>query len=261
MNSGYIFSRRTPRGLSRLVGPKKTSYLSPEKGELLIMQVFLILLSFASMIASLAMAFVYAPTEASMGIVQKIFYFHVPAAYTTYLSWAVCTVSSIMYMVKPSEKWDMAAKSAAEVALVFAGIVLITGPLWGRKSWGAYWAFDPRLTSMLLFTLIVAAYVLLRGIGTGETERKFSAALAILGACIVPIIHISVYKWRGQHPSVMRDGGLAPSMLHALMAAILSFTAFYVLLFVRRYRLEQNKRRLAAIVNEAAALGLIGEGE
>ena len=218
-------------------------------------------LSFASMAASLALAFIYAPTEAAMGIIQKIFYFHVPAAYCTYLAWGVCTVSSVLYFLKPNEKWDMAAKAAAETALVFASIVLITGPLWGRKSWGAYWTFDPRLTSMLLFTLIIVGYVLLRSLSSGESEKRFAAALAILGACIVPIIHISVSKWRGQHPTVIRNGGLAPEMAHALIASIISFTGFYVLLFLRRYRLEQSRRRLDALTDEAAAAGLLGEME
>ena len=196
-----------------------------------------------------------------MGIIQKIFYFHVPAAYTMYLSWTVCTVASILYIVKPAEKWDMAAKSAAETALVFAVVVLITGPLWGRKSWGAFWTFDPRLTSVLLFTLIITAYVLLRSLSSGETERRFASALAILGACIVPIIHISVNKWRGQHPTVIRNGGLAPEMAQALIVSIVSFTGLYVLLFIRRYQLEKSRRELAVLTDEAAAMGLLGDSE
>jgi heme exporter protein C len=225
------------------------------------MHVILIVLSFVSLVVSFGLAFLYAPTEAAMGIIQKIFYFHVPAAYTMYLSWGVCTVASVMYIVKPAEKWDMAAKSAAETALVFASVVLITGPLWGRKSWGAFWTFDPRLTSVLLFTLIITAYVLLRSLSTGETERRFAAALAILGACIVPIIHISVNKWRGQHPTVIRNGGLDPAMAKALIAAIVSFTGMYILLFISRYRLEQSRRQLAALTDEAAAQGLLGDSE
>ncbi len=225
------------------------------------MQVLFILLSFVSLAASLAAAFLYAPTEAAMGIIQKIFYFHVPAAYTMYLSWTVCTVASILYIVKPAEKWDMAAKSAAETALVFAVVVLVTGPLWGRKSWGAFWTFDPRLTSVLLFTLIITAYVLLRSLSSGETERRFASALAILGACIVPIIHISVNKWRGQHPTVIRNGGLAPEMAQALIVSIVSFTGLYILLFIRRYQLEKSRRQLAALTDEAAAMGLLGDSE
>lgn len=225
------------------------------------MHALLIVFSFLSLVASFAAAFLYAPTEATMGIIQKIFYFHVPAAYTMYLSWAVCTVASVMYIVKPAEKWDMAAKSAAETALVFATVVLITGPLWGRKSWGAFWTFDPRLTSVLLFTLIITAYVLLRSLSSGETERRFAAALAILGACIVPIIHISVNKWRGQHPTVIRNGGLAPSMAQVLILAIISFTGLYILLFIGRYQLEKSRRQLAALTDEAAARGLLGDAE
>lgn len=206
-------------------------------------------------------AFFYAPVEASMGIIQKIFYFHVPAAYVMYLAWAVCAVCSVVYLIKPHEKWDMAAKSTAEIALVFATIVLITGPLWGRKSWGTFWTFDPRLTSVLLFTLIIAAYVLLRTLSSGEAERRFASALAILGACIAPIIHISVYKWRGQHPSVLRDGGLTPEMTFVLLANIASFTLLYVLLFISRYSLESNRRKMDSIVLQAIDLGVVGDDE
>ena len=225
------------------------------------MQIALIAVSFASMAASFALAFLYAPTEAAMGVIQKIFYFHVPAAYTMYLAWGGCTVFSVLYFLKPDEKWDMAAKAAAETALVFAAVVLITGPLWGRKSWGAFWTFDPRLTSVLLFTLIIVGYVLLRSLSSGESEKRFAAALAVLGACIVPIIHVSVNKWRGQHPTVIRNGGLTPEMAHALIASMISFTGFYVLLFLRRYRLEQSRRQLAALTDEAVEAGLLGEVE
>lgn len=225
------------------------------------MHVFLIVLSFVASAVSFALAFLYAPTEASMGVIQKIFYVHVPAAYIMYLSWGICTVSSVMYLVKPSEKWDTAALSAAETALVFACLVLITGPLWGRKSWGAYWTFDPRLTSVLLFTLIMAGYALIRKFSTGEAERKFAAALAVLGACIMPIIHISVSKWRGQHPAVIKTGGLEPAMAHALIANMISFTGMYALLFIRRFKLEKNRRRLAALTDEAAASGMLGDCE
>ncbi|MBW2278351.1 MAG: cytochrome c biogenesis protein CcsA, partial [Deltaproteobacteria bacterium] len=130
------------------------------------------------LLAALALAFEYAPIEAQMGIVQKIFYFHVPSAYTMYLAWGVCAVCSIVYLVTRKPRFDMLAKSAAELALLFAVLVLITGPLWGRKSWGTYWTWDPRLTSSLLLFLIMVSYALLRSLARGEVERRFAAALA-----------------------------------------------------------------------------------
>jgi heme exporter protein C len=210
------------------------------------------------MFIAVGLVFLYAPTEATMGIVQKIFYFHVPSAYTMYLSWATCTFASVLYLVKRTDHWDMLAKSAAEMALVFAAIVMTTGPLWGRKSWGAYWTWDPRLTSSLLLTLIILSYVLLRAFSSGEVERRFAAALSILGACIIPLIHLSVQKWRGQHPTVItsKGGGLDPTMKIVFAFCMVTFTLFFITLIIRRYKLEKNKRRLDSLREEAATQGL-----
>ena len=205
------------------------------------------------------MTFLYAPVEATMGIVQKVFYFHVPAAYAMYLSWGICTVASIHYLAKRGEKSDMLAKSAAEVALLFAAIVMITGPLWGRRAWGAFWTFDPRLTASLLFTLIIAAYLLLRTLSDGDKERRFAAALSILGAAIVPLIHVSVDKWRGQHP-VLKKGGLEMPMKVTLILGFVAFTALAVSLLMRRYGLERNRRRLDRLEEEADVRGILGDG-
>lgn len=224
------------------------------------MHYLFIILSGGAMLALFSMTFLYAPVEATMGIIQKVFYFHVPAAYAMYLTWGISTVFSIRYLVKRQEASDMIAKSAAEVALFFAAIVMTTGPLWGRRAWGAYWTFDPRLTASLLFTLIIVAYVLLRFLSQGEKERRFAAALSILGALILPLIHLSVNKWRGQHP-VLKSGGLEPPMTHTLMTGFATFTALAILLLMRRYSLEKNRRRLAMLREEAALRGLSGETE
>ena len=225
--------------------------------------IILTILTGMLLISTLLMVFFYAPIEAEMGIVQKIFYFHVPSAYAMYLGWGTCTLGSIIYMIKRTEKWDMVAQSGAELALLFATLVMITGPLWGRKSWGAYWTWDPRLTSSLLLTLIIVSYVLLRTLSSGEIERRFAAVLSILGACVVPIIHISVTRWRGQHPTVIgsKGGGLAPEMKLTFFMGLISFTALFAVLLWRRYGLEKNRRRLAALQERALAEGLLEEGK
>jgi len=219
----------------------------------------LTLLVGAGMLAAIGLVFAYAPVESNMGVVQKIFYFHASSAYLMYLSWSVCTIASILYLVRRKDGFDVFAASAGELALVFATIVMITGPLWGRKSWGAYWTWDPRLTSALLLTLIILAYNLLRGLSSGEAERRFAAALSILGACIVPIIHVSVQKWRGQHPTVItgKGGGLAPEMAWTFALTLIVFSGFFVVLLSRRVSLEKNKRELQRLEEEAAAEGLL----
>lgn len=209
---------------------------------------------------ALWLAFVHAPVEAEMGVVQKIFYFHVPAAYTMYLAWGICTAASVAYLILGREGLDALARSAGELAALFAVMVMITGPLWGRKSWGAYWAWDPRLTSTLLLTLIIFAYVALRALGTREVERRFAAALSIVGACLLPVIHFSVSAWRGHHPTVIGGGGggLTAEMGLALAASLIAFTLLLAALLLRRHRLESGRRRLAALEERAVVAGLLG---
>ncbi|MBN2803942.1 MAG: cytochrome c biogenesis protein CcsA [Deltaproteobacteria bacterium] len=200
---------------------------------------------FLSVLAvSLYMIFYYAPVEKQMGIVQKIFYFHVPSAYSMYLGWILCTVSSVLYITQKKEKFDIMAKSSARVAFVFAVLVMITGPLWGRKAWGSYWVWDPRLTSALLLTLIIASYLILRAGEKEEAIKKFSAVLAVIGLAIIPIIHISVLKWRGQHPHLLKKGGLEHSMLITFVVSMAAFTAVFIILVHQTYLMEKRIRAL-----------------
>ena len=213
--------------------------------------------------AALLRVFLGTPVEANMGIVQKIFYFHVPSAYSMYLSWAVCAGASVAYLWKRSEKADMLAVSAAELALLFALIVMTTGPVWGRKSWGAFWTWDPRLTTTLLMTLLISAYVALRALASGEAERRFAAALSIFGLTLAPLIHFSVLKRRGQHPAVItgKGGGLAPEMGITFAICMVAFTALFVVLVHRRYRLESTRRRLGYLQMRATTIGISEEAE
>ncbi len=220
-------------------------------------------LAFALMAAALWTALDWAPVaqDSAGGLTQKIFYFHVPSAYVMYIGVGACVLGSLGYLIQRTPGWDALAQAGAELGVVFASIVLITGPLWARKAWGAYWAWDPRLTTTLLGTLIFVAYLVLHSNAAGEAEKKFSAALAVMGACVMPVIHFSVQLWRGQHPTVItsRGGGLAPEMGKTLA---LSFTAFTimaaVLLFVRA-RVALGEARLAELRTEAVSQGLLDE--
>jgi heme exporter protein C len=206
------------------------------------------------------LVFLVAPVERTMGIVQKIFYFHVPSAYCMYIGAAACFVGSVAYLLKPTDARDALARAGGEVAVVFGAIVLTTGPLWAAKAWGYYWTWDPRLTTSLLSVLIYVAYLVLRAFaGDGEGERKFAAALGIIGAANLPIIHFSVQKWSGQHPTVItaKGGGLQhPDMKLALGISFLAFTLFAVALLWARVRLEVAKSRLARCEEDAIDLGL-----
>ena len=227
--------------------------------------IFSLLLLAATVLYILTIYWVFfrAPIEARMGIVQKIFYFHVPAAYSMYLGATACFVGSVGYLIRPTDFWDGLGRAGAEIAVAFGLMVLVTGPLWAAKAWGYFWTWDPRLTTALLSVLVYVAYLVLRGFaGEGEGERKFAAALGILGAANLPIIHFSVQKWGGQHPAVItgKGGGLQhPDMKTALMLSFLAFTCFVATLLWARTRQLVLSSRLARAELDALDLGLLDE--
>lgn len=219
-------------------------------------------LAMALAAAALWAIFAHAPVERQMGIVQKIFYFHVPSAYAMYVGFTLAMLGSVGYLWKRHDRWDALAVAGAEVGLLFCAVVLITGPLWARKAWGVYWTWDPRLTTTLLAGLIFTAFVVLRSFGgAGEAEKRFAAGLSIVGFFLLPVIHYSVQRWRGQHPTVItsRGGGLHPDMYPALWLGFALFTVIVALLVWARARAERARQRLAEIETEAAAQGLLEE--
>lgn len=203
-----------------------------------------------------------APVESTMGVVQKIFYFHVPAAYAMYLGAAACFVGSAGYLYNGKRGLDAFARAGAEVSVAMGVIVMVTGPLWAAKAWGVYWTWDPRLTTSMLSVLIYVAYVVLRVFaGEGDAERKFAAALGVLAAANLPIIHFSVQKWGGNHPKVITKGGGGlqhPDMRTALLAGFISFTLIAIVLLWWRTRIDLSSSRLADVEQESLELG-IGE--
>ena len=213
-------------------------------------------------VAEINLVFLGTPTERTMGIVQKIFYFHVPAAYGMYLGAAACFLGSVGYFLSPTDARDALAKAGAETAVTFGFIVLVTGPLWAAKAWGRYWVWDPRLTTSMLSVLIYVAYVVVRSFaGDGQAERKFAAALGVVGAANLPIIHYSVQKWSGQHPVVIGSGGggLSPGMRLPLLLGFVAFTLLAVLLVWSRTRIELARSRLRQLEDEV--LTYLPEGE
>jgi heme exporter protein C len=217
----------------------------------------------ACCVYSLHVIFFVAPIEASMGIVQKIFYFHVPSAYGMYLGATVCFIGSIGYLWRGTLGWDAMARAGADVAVVMGLMVMISGPLWAAKAWGTVWTWDPRLTTSLLSLLIYVAYGILRAFTAGgEAERRFAAALGILGAANLPIIKYSVQKWGGQHPKVISKGGGGlqhPDMKWALALGFLTFTLMTIVLVWHRARVYRAEMRLEGMEQEAIELGLAGD--
>ncbi|MDH3728392.1 MAG: cytochrome c biogenesis protein [Myxococcales bacterium] len=200
--------------------------------------------------ATLYAVFIVAPVEMQMGIVQKIFYFHVPSAYAMYLGFGVSALGSMVYLIKRDPKWDALGVAGAEVGTLFCLIVLLTGPLWARKAWGVWWTWDPRLTTTLLAGMIFASYLALRSMGNaGEVEKRFAAGLAIFGLVDLPLIHYSVQRWRGVHPTVItgKGGGLESEMYWALGLSFLAFTGLAILLIWARAAIERQRDETARL--------------
>ncbi len=162
----------------------------------------------AALLASTYMIFFYAPVEMTMGIVQKIFYVHVPAAMAMYGGFIITSVASLVYLLRPRRVFDIAAVIGVEIGLVFGVFVLISGPMWAYKAWGKAWVWDPQLTATMVLFLMYGGYWLLRLFsGPSKRVRTIAAVLAVVSAVGVPFVHFAVRLWGGIHPTVERDGG------------------------------------------------------
>lgn len=184
----------------------------------------------------------YVPTESSMGIVQRIFYFHVPSALTAFLAFFVAFIASIGYIVTRRLPWDNVALASVEIGVTFCTIVIVTGPLWARPVWGSWWPWDPRLTTTLILWLLYIVYLLLRTYSENrEQQARFCAVMGIIAFLDVPIVYFSVKWWRGVHPIVFGSGGggIAPRMSHVFLGALLTFFLLYTLLLIQRTRLAR----------------------
>jgi heme exporter protein C len=213
-----------------------------------------VLLSFA-----LYEALIGAPTERTMGDVQRIFYYHVPSAWTAFLLFLINFVASIAYLIRRNPKADILALVSAEVGVVFCTVVLVTGPIWARPVWGIWWApGDIRLTTTLVLWLIYVSYLILRRYSTSGQTPVIAAVLAVFGALDVPLVYFSIWFFRTQHPSPVIGGGgsLDPRMAHVLLINWAAFLCLAWLVGWTRYQLEVVQRE----VQEAQALESLLEG-
>ena len=215
---------------------------------------------FAPLVVVVALLFVgapyliaQAPIESTMGLVQKIFYFHVPSWMAMYTAIAVCGVGSAMFLFRGSKAADAYAVAGAEVAVLFGMMGLVSGPLWGRKAWGVWWVWDPRLTSALLMELIFIAYLLVRKYG-GPGSEKLAAATGLFGAATSPFVYKSVDIWRSQHPKTsvvpaLLKGSMAGSEIPFMVSAF-AFVLFATLLLMLRTTLAKRQAALDALYLE-----------
>lgn len=183
---------------------------------------------------AIGLVFFYAPEERTMGLVQKIFYFHLSLAAAAFLSFLVACGAGVAYLMKRTRRWDALGAASVEVGVLFTSLVLVTGSLWGRPIWNTWWTWDPRLTTSLILWFIYAACLILRAAVAEETKRAtYTAVMAIIGFVDVPIVFLSARLFRSIHPTVLRSDsvGLEPAMLWTLlvsMAAVLLLWASLV---------------------------------
>ncbi|HEX2339803.1 MAG TPA: cytochrome c biogenesis protein CcsA [Vicinamibacterales bacterium] len=184
-----------------------------------------------------------APMESTMGFVQKIFYFHVPAWFVMFAAVFVCGIAGAIHVFRRSAAADLVAVTAAEIAAVFGIVGLVTGPLWARKAWGVWWQWDARLTSALILELILFAYLLLRRYG-GPGSEKLASGVALFGMANVPFVYWSVNVWRTLHPKTTVVPSLGPGMRGAFWWCVLAFMLLGGALFAARLRLECLRARV-----------------
>jgi heme exporter protein C len=188
-------------------------------------------------------ALAFTPIEARQGAAQKILYIHATSAIVgLYIAFGLMAVASLLYLWLKDAKLDRVAESAAEVGLVYTTAVLVTGPLWGKTIWGAWWTWDARLTSTLFLWFIIVGYLLLRGAVEERGRRaRYSAVLGILASLLVPFIHLSVYLFRTLHPMpiVLKPSApsMPPEMQTTFFAGLLAFILLFAALLRARYRL------------------------
>ena len=190
--------------------------------------------------ASAPLVVANAPFEQTMGLVQKIFYYHVPSAMLMFVSALVCGIASAAYLFRRSAAADRVAVAAGELVVLFGLIVLVTGPLWARKAWGVWWEWDARLTSSLLLWMMFVAYLLVRRFG-GPGSEKLAGAMALFGMANVPFVYVSVNYWRTLHPKTSVVMTLVPGMRGAFWFCVAAFAILYVLLLTLRKRLEDRR--------------------
>jgi len=216
-------------------------------------------LALCSILLGLYFGLIAAPPDAYQGEAQRIMYLHIPSILTAYLSFFIVFIGSCLFLWKREKRDDILAYSAAEIGVLFTGLTIIEGSIWGKPTWGVWWTWDARLTLTAILFLIFVGYLMLRSLIEDESRGAVcGAVLGIIGFLDIPLIHMSVYWWRTLHqsPSILRPDKLPwenvhPSMLIALSVNFVAFILFYFYLLSLRFRLGEMRE-------EAKALKLYG---
>ncbi|MDO8433316.1 MAG: cytochrome c biogenesis protein CcsA [Candidatus Binatus sp.] len=210
------------------------------------------------MIAALYMVFEYVPTEVDEGIVQRIFYFHVPLAWVAFVAFGLVAIAGVFYLWLGDQIWDDLGYAAAEIGMVFCTLMLVSGSLWAKPIWGTWWTWDSRLTTTFILWLMYGGYLMLRVSAEDSAQiARFAAVVGIVAALDVPVVIASVRLWRTIHPAVLvtKQGGHGledPRMIATLLVSLTAFSALFAWLLMLRFwqlrthsRMEQVALRIA----------------
>ncbi|MBN1994144.1 MAG: cytochrome c biogenesis protein CcsA [Anaerolineae bacterium] len=217
------------------------------------------------MLAALYLALVWAPDAANLAspaerYAQRIFYFHVPAAWIGFLAFIVAAAAAVLYLSTRKQKWDMWELASVEIGLAFFTMVIVSGSIWAKPTWNVWWTWDPRLTISAIGWLLYLGYLMLRGaIDHPERQARFAAVYAIMAAVSVPLNWLAIRWWRTIHPAVVAANqsqeaqggfGMSPNIRATLLFCLFAFTVFYLTLMYHRIKLESLKRRVETLKQE-----------
>ena len=197
------------------------------------------------MALTLFLVYFWAPTEQNLGVSQRIFYFHVPLGWIGMVSIVVVAVASFTHLATGRQKWDDLAHSTAELGIIYASLILVTGAIWSKPVWGVWWTWDPKLTTTLVLWFIYVGYLMVRAYGPAGTQgRRFASVIALIGAIDAPIIYMATEWWRTAHPENNIPGDLDYRILLTLLVSVAAFTVMYICLLIERYSLRKSESDL-----------------
>ena len=212
----------------------------------------LLIASAVGMATTLWLVFMWVPTEQNLGISQRIFYFHVPLGWLGMVSIVIVAFASVMHLVTGRRRWDDLAYSTAELGIIFATLILVTGAIWAKPAWGVWWVWDPKLTTTLVLWFIYAGYLMIRVYGPAGTQgKRFASVIALIGAIDAPIIYKATDWWRTAHPDNNIPSDLNSQMLLTLLASVIAFTILYAYMLSERYALRKSESDLDELYQTA----------
>ena len=205
----------------------------------------LLLAGAALMAVTLYLVFLWVPTERTLGVSYRIFFFHVPLGWIGMVSIIVVAIASVMHLVTGKDRWDSLAYATAELGVVFATLIIVTGSIWAKPAWGVWWTWDPKLTTTLVLWFIYVGYLMVRSYGpAGGQGKRFASVIAVIGAIDAPIIFKATDWWRGTHPERNVPFSLDDRMVLTLFVALAAFTVLYAYLLWERYSLKRAESDL-----------------